>query len=140
MIQYAQNHLFCLSKGLLMHQNDKVTTIEELKDIVKQFVLDRDWRQFHSPKNLSVSLMLETAELMEKFQWLSLEESHTEMERNRQEIEHEIADVAVYLLNFCWQYNIDLSKAITTKMALNAQKYPVEKARGNADKYTHYKS
>lgn len=117
---------------------DKETTIAELRTRVLAFVHEREWEQFHSPKNLSMALAAEAGELMEHFLWSeskdSLKVAHDP--KKRPAIEAEIADVVIYALEFANICGIDLASAIETKMAANAKKYPVEKARGRADKYT----
>ena len=115
---------------------DNSTTIQELKNKIAQFTKEREWEQFHSSKNLSMSIAIEAAELMEKFQWLDDKESKKELLEHRAEIENEIADIASYILSFCNVNNIDLSQAIDNKIKLNAQKYPIEKSKGKSDKYT----
>ena len=119
---------------------DTTTTIQELKDKVNKFVKDRDWEQFHNPKSLSMSIAIEAAELMEKFQWVDNAVSNVELEKHRIEVENEIADIMAYIISLCNQNNIDLSKAIESKLKLNEQKYPIEKCKGKSDKYTEYKS
>ncbi len=119
--------------------NDKITTINEIKDKIIKYMQDRDWSQYHSPKNLSMSISIEAAELMEKFQWLTTEESKEFIKSNKQEVQEEIADIAISLINLCKLYDIDLSQAIEQKMEINAQKYPVEKCRGKREKYTSYR-
>lgn len=114
---------------------DKTTTIESLKDLVRKFVEERDWQQYHTPKNLSMNIAGEAAELMEFFTWTDNEGSKRVLEEYRQDVEHEVADIAFALINFCMRNNIDLSQAIKTKMILNEQKYPVEKCKGKATKY-----
>jgi len=118
--------------------NDAKTTCQDLKDFMKQFVHEREWEQFHIPKNLSISLALEAAEIMELFQWCDNTESWEIAKNKRTELEEELADVLSYLLAFANACNIDLSKAYARKMALNAQKYPIEKSKGRSDKYTTY--
>jgi len=117
---------------------DGTTTVAELRERVLAFVRERDWEQFHSPKNLSMALAAESGELMEHFLWTesagSLKLAHDS--KKRPAIEDEIADVVIYALEFANICGIDLAAAIETKMAANAKKYPVEKARGRADKYT----
>lgn len=115
---------------------DNTTTLETLKTKLRQFVDERDWHQFHSPKNMSMCIAIEAAELMEHFQWVTTQESFEVLEKKRQDVEHEVADVAIVLLMFCQENNIDLAKAIEKKMQLNAQKYTVEKSKGKAIKYT----
>lgn len=117
---------------------DPSTTVAELRQRVLAFVKERDWEQFHSPKNLSMALAAESGELMEHFLW-SGSQASIEVARDpkkRPAIEAELADVVIYALEFANICGIDLAAAIGTKMAANAQKYPVAKARGRADKYT----
>jgi dCTP diphosphatase len=114
---------------------DKVTTVESLKNDVEQFVQDREWQQFHSPKNLSMALASEVAEIMDLFLWCESADSYQELENRRQEVEDEIADVAILLLAFCVRHNIDLSSAIAHKHVKVACKYPVEKCKGKSVKY-----
>lgn len=116
--------------------DDAHTTLAELKKMVQEFVAERDWQQFHTPKNLSVKLAVEVAELMEKFEWLDDKESYSELDKERQEIENELADVIVVALCFANVSHIDVSKAIERKLALNKEKYPVEKSKGKRVKYT----
>ncbi len=116
--------------------NDSEVTVKELRDIIKQFVMERDWMQYHNPKNLSMSLAIESAELMEKFQFVSNEESIEIAQSHKQEIAHELCDVLGYLLNFANATDIDLSTYFVEKMELNRQKYPIEKAKGSFGKYT----
>lgn len=117
---------------------DNTTTIEQLKNIIRQFVDDRDWEQYHSPKNLSMNISGEAAELMEIFMWVDNKQSYIELENKRTDVEYEVADIAFALLNFCMRNNIDLSKAMETKIALISQKYPIEKAKGKRLKYSEY--
>ncbi|MDR3646728.1 MAG: nucleotide pyrophosphohydrolase [Candidatus Babeliales bacterium] len=118
---------------------DTTTTIQELKDKVKTFLKERDWEQFNDPKSVSISIAIEAAELLEKFQWVDNSKSKDELEKHRTEVEHEIADVFNYLLIFCSQNNIDLAKAFENKLKINEQKYSIEKCKGKSDKYTTYK-
>jgi dCTP diphosphatase len=103
---------------------------------IRAFRDARDWMQFHNPKNLASSIVIEAAELLELFQWKTPEESNALVQTKRTEIEHELADIAVYVLELADNLGIDLLQAIDRKMALNEAKYPVEKARGSAAKYT----
>jgi NTP pyrophosphatase (non-canonical NTP hydrolase) len=114
--------------------SDRDTTLLEIKSRVLEFVRLRDWERFHSPKNLSMALAAEAAELMEHFLWDTPEAS---VERAANEaVADELADIVIYAIEFANMTGIDLSRAIEVKMGKNAQKYPVEKARGNALKYT----
>lgn len=117
---------------------DSATTLAELKTRVLAFARERDWEQFHSPKNLSMALAAESGELMEHFLWLTPEQSRVaaaDAVKSRK-IAEELADVVIYALEFANVTGLDVAAAIEAKMAANAQKYPVEKARGRADKYT----
>lgn len=118
--------------------SDSATTLGELKARVLAFVQERDWEQFHSPKNLSMALAAETGELMEHFLWATPERSH-EIARDpakRAKIAEELADVVIYALEFANITGLDVAAAIESKMAANAKKYPVEKAKGRSEKYT----
>ena len=112
--------------------SDKHTTLNEIKELIDSFADERDWQQFHSPKNLSMSISIEAAELMEIFQWLSLEEAKKVMDsgEKRDDAVDEFADVIIYAFEFCIRNNIDISDAIRQKMKKNIQKYPKEKFRG----------
>lgn len=117
---------------------DKTATVAELRERVMVFAREREWEQFHSPKNLSMALAAEAGELMEHFLWTDSPGSAetARSAKKRPEIEDEIADVVIYALEFANVCGIDLAAAIEAKLAKNAAKYPVEKARGNARKYT----
>lgn len=115
---------------------DKTITMQQLKDIADKFIEERDWKQYHSPKNLSMDISIEANELMEKFVWLTTQESVEEINKNRQEISDELADIFWGILCFANVTGIDLSEAFTNKVATTAQKYPVEKAKGRREKYT----
>lgn len=110
--------------------------LQQTIERIRAFRDARDWMQFHNPKNLACSLVIEAAELLELFQWKTPEESETLIATKRDAIAQEMADVAVYLLELADNLGIDLLEAIDRKMALNEAKYPVEKARGSAAKYT----
>lgn len=118
--------------------SDRATTVAELRERVLAFVRERDWEQFHAPKNLSMALAAETGELMEHFLWMSPEQSRTVVQdaAKRHKIEEEIADVVIYALEFANMTGIDVAVAIERKLVVNAKKYPVEKAKGRSDKYT----
>ena len=117
---------------------DSATTISELKARVLAFVRERDWEQFHTPKNLSMALAAEAGELMEHFLWATPEQSQASAAEpaKRSKIADELADVVIYALEFANITGLDVAAAIEAKMAANAKKYPVEKARGRSDKYT----
>ena len=117
---------------------DSRTTVSQLKERVLAFARKRDWEQFHAPKNLSMALAAEAAELMEHFLWASPEESRKVASdpAKRARIAEELADIVIYSLEFANATGLDLSAAIAEKMEANARKYPVEKARGRSAKYT----
>ena len=112
--------------------------IETLKVRLREFADKRDWNQFHSPKNLSMALSVEVAELVEHFQWLTEEQSKSLPQNVLDEVSSELADTLLYLVRLADKLDIDLMAAAQSKMELNGQKYPVEKARGNAKKYTEF--
>jgi len=111
---------------------DASATVAELREAMRRFVGERDWEQFHSPKNLVMGLAIETAELMEHFQWIDNEASRQEGENpeKRVAIGEEMADVACYLMALANTLNLDLSDAVLDKLRKNAQKYPAEEFRG----------
>lgn len=109
-----------------------------LRARINQFAKERDWDQFHSPKNLAMAMIVEAAELVEHFQWDTLEESGQLDDEKREQVGQELADTFVYLLRIAEVTGIDLIEAANSKIDLNAKKYPVEKARGSNQKYTAY--
>jgi NTP pyrophosphatase (non-canonical NTP hydrolase) len=117
---------------------DSTATVADLKARVLAFVRERDWEQFHAPKNLSMALAAEAGELMELFLWATAEQSRALAAEpvKRARVAEELADVVIYALEFANATGIDVASAIEAKMAANARKYPVEKARGRAEKYT----
>ncbi|MDR0902027.1 MAG: nucleotide pyrophosphohydrolase [Opitutaceae bacterium] len=118
--------------------SDSTTTLAELKARVLAFAREREWEQFHAPKNLSMALAAEAGELMEHFLWSTPEASRAVASdaARRKKIEEELADVVIYALEFANMTGMDVASVIETKMSANAKKYPVEKARGRSDKYT----
>lgn len=112
--------------------------LDQILQQIRTFRDERDWMQFHNPKNLACSVSIEAAELLEHFQWTTPEESLDVATRKKTEIAHEIADVAVYLIELADNLGIDLAEAVTVKMKLNAEKYPVDKVRSSAKKYNEY--
>ena len=117
---------------------DAKTTVGELRERVLAVARERDWEQFHSPKNLSMALAAEAGELMEHFLWAESKDSGAPLAsaQKREKIEDELADIVIYALEFANIGKIDLAQAIEAKLAKNAAKYPVEKAKGNSAKYT----
>lgn len=114
-------------------------TLEELKKNLRQFAHERDWDQFHSPKNLSMALVAEVAELVEHFQWLTEEQSRNLTPEKIAEIELEIADIQIYLVRLADKLKVDVMAAVEKKLAINAEKYPPEKVRGSSKKYSEYR-
>ncbi len=112
------------------------SSLNDLKHRLRDFAEARDWDQFHSPKNLSMALSAEVAEIIEHFQWLTEEQSKNLPKDKLEEVETELADTLIYLIRLADKLDIDLLKAATSKIELNEQKYPVDKSRGNAKKYT----
>jgi len=111
---------------------DDDTTLAELKALVKEFRDQRDWEQFHTPKNLSMSIAIEAAELMEELQWLTSEESRRlrEDEEKLVRLGEELADIVIYALSFANSLDLDVSTAVRDKLAKNARKYPEDEYRG----------
>ena len=107
----------------------------KLRDALRQFAQERDWNQFHSPKNLAAALSVEAAELLEHFQWLTEDESKNLSAELRHAVSLEAADVLLYLIRLSDKLDIDLIAAAKEKMLLNAEKYPIDKARGSSKKY-----
>lgn len=124
----------CLRRAMRLRV--RMADLRQTIQRIRAFRDAREWMQFHNPKNLACSIVIEAAELLEHFQWKTAEESAALTEKKREEIAHEMADVAVYLLELADNLGIDLLQAIERKMELNEAKYPVEKARGSAVKYT----
>ena len=113
-----------------------MTELEGLRDELREFAAARDWEQFHSPKNLAMALSVEAGELLEIFQWLTPEQSRSLAPEAQAAASEEIADVLLYLIRLGDQLGVDPVAAARRKLAANAAKYPADKARGNARKYT----
>ena len=111
---------------------------EQIKLYLRNFAKERDWEQFHSPKNLVMALSVEVSELMEHFQWLTEQQSASLQSETLQQVGEEIADVLLYLIRLSDQLNINLPETIKNKMAKNEQRYPPEKVKGSSKKYTEY--
>ena len=112
--------------------SDATTTVADLRELVRLFVNERDWEKFHAPKNVSMALAIEAAELMEHFQWISTEESRSfaEDQQKLAAAGEELADVLCYCLALANTLGIDLSETLRKKMKKNEQKYPIERYRG----------
>ena len=113
-----------------------MTELETLRDDLRKFSAERDWEQFHSPKNLAMALSAEAGELLEIFQWLTEEQSRNLEPKAMAAVSEEIADVLLYLVRLGDQLGVDPVAAAQRKLAENERKYPADKARGNARKYT----
>ncbi len=113
-------------------------SLQDLRTRINTFVGERDWAQFHTPKNLAMAMIVEAAELVEQFQWDTPQQSQQLSSEKREAVAHELADTFVYLLRLAEVLEIDLIEAANKKIALNALKYPVDKARGSNEKYTKY--
>ncbi len=113
-------------------------SLDNLRATINTFVAERDWAQFHTPKNLAMAMIVEAAELVEQFQWDTPADSQQLTPEKRDAVAHELADTFVYLLRIAEVLQIDLIDAANKKIALNAIKYPVEKAKGSNAKYTEY--
>ena len=112
--------------------------LKELAAELEAFADERDWGQFHSPKNLSMALIGETAELVAHFQWLTEAQSRELDEKTLAAVRDEIADVQIYLARLADRLGVDIESAVRDKLADNARKYPAERVRGSAKKYTEY--
>ena len=110
-------------------------SLAELQSAIDTFVAERDWAQFHAPKNLAMGVAIEAAEIMEHFLWCSGEESPALDEAKRTEVANEIGDVLIYLIELGRSLDIDIIAAARAKLELNREKYPVAKAKGRATKY-----
>ena len=112
--------------------------LENIRDKIREFTKERDWDQFHSPKNLSMALIGEAGELIEHFQWLTEEQSSQLSGEKLNKVSEEIADIQIYLIRLADKLNIDIEKAVEEKIELNKLKYPPDKTRGSAEKYDAY--
>ena len=115
-----------------------VNALRALQERLAVFAAERDWEKFHSPKNLAMALSVEAAELVEEFQWLTEQQSLVLDAERRERVRLELADVFIYLLRISDRLGIDLLAAADAKIALNERKYPAERVRGDARKYTEY--
>jgi NTP pyrophosphatase (non-canonical NTP hydrolase) len=115
---------------------DETTTVADLRAAIARFVAEREWAPFHSPKNLAMSLAIEAAELMEHFQWITIDESRavSHDESDRAAVGEELADVLAYVLAMANALNLDLSATFRDKLAKSAEKYPIELSRGRHER------
>lgn len=112
-----------------------ISDLESLRRHIREFAHAREWERYHTPKNLAMAMIVEAAELVEQFQWLTPEESGALSPEKHEAVRQEIADVLIYLTRLADLLKIDLLEAASAKLDINARKYPVDKARGNANKY-----
>ena len=112
--------------------------LQQISQRLLEFARERDWEQFHAPKNLAMALAVEAAEIMEHFQWLSDQQSEELSADKRREVAFEIADVFIFTLRLSQRLNINLAEVVEEKININAGKYPADKVRGSAKKYTEY--
>ena len=113
--------------------------MENLRSAIRRFVGERDWEQFHSPKNLAMALSVEVSEVVEHFQWLTPEQSRALPPEKLREVAQEIGDVMIYLVELSDQLGVDPIEAATEKVGTNSSKYPANLVRGKAAKYTEYR-
>ena len=115
-----------------------MSELEKIRLRIRQFAADRDWDQFHSPKNLSMALAAESGELLEQFQWLTEEQSKKLSYEKLHNIEEELADIQIYLIRLADKLNINIIDAVYKKIEVNERKYPADKVKGSAKKYDEY--
>ncbi|MDZ7821880.1 MAG: nucleotide pyrophosphohydrolase [Candidatus Marinimicrobia bacterium] len=115
---------------------DKIQALKNISEKLKKFTHERDWEQFHSPKNLAMALSVEVSEIIEELQWLTEEQSSNLSKDKTEKIRQEIADVFIYLIMLADKYDIDLINAAEDKIMINEKNYPVKRSKGNAKKYT----
>ena len=113
--------------------------MNDLREAIRVFIKERNWEQFHSPKNLAMALSVEVAEIVEHFQWLTEEESKNLPPEKRAELREEIGDVMIYLIELADKLGIAPVEAAKAKVAINGQKYPADLVKGKASKYTEYR-
>ena len=122
--------------------NDKETTIEEIKIKIKYFIDERDWEQFHNPKDVAIALTIEVAEILEHMRWKTKKEleEYLNKPKNKEEIGDELADTLMFLVDLARVCDIDLAEAFERKLKKVEKNYPKDLVRGKAHKYTHYQS
>ncbi|WP_040052073.1 nucleotide pyrophosphohydrolase [Caballeronia concitans] len=118
--------------------HQKPSELLAMRDLLREFVSERDWSRFHSPKNLAAALSVEASELLEPFTWLATGNKDELDDAKLRAIRHEMADVLAYLLMLADSLDVDLHSALLEKMAINRTKYPAQKVRGDARKYSEY--
>jgi len=131
--RYPEGFLFRSKTGA-----PPMKSLTELRDALRAFAAERDWDQFHSPKNLAIALSVEASELLEHFQWLTEEQSRALSADKTKEVAEEMADVLIYLVRLGDKMGIDLLREAKEKIDMNAKKYPAEAVRGSSRKYTEW--
>ncbi|CDY79191.1 hypothetical protein BGLT_01886 [Caballeronia glathei] len=121
-----------------MERPEMRSELAELRDLVREFVSEREWQKFHTPKNVAIAISVEASELLEPFQWLATGDKPELGDARLTGIRHEMADVLAYLILLADRLDVDLYQAMLEKMALNRAKYPAEKVRGDRRKYSEY--
>ena len=129
-----------VEKDYITEYVGSIYSLESLRDRLREFAKERDWDQYHTPKNLSMALIAEAAELVEHFQWVEGDKSHLLEDKTRTSVEEELADILIYLVRISDKLGIDLYQAVERKLEINEKKYPAELVRGSAKKYTEYSS
>jgi dCTP diphosphatase len=130
------------SLSTIMHKSTagkEDLSLEDLRKTIGAFIRERDWQQFHSPKNLAMALSVEVAEVVEHFQWLTEEQSRNLPPEKLDEIREEIGDVMIYLVELVDKLGIDPVEAAKTKVEINSKKYPADLVKGKTSKYTEYR-
>lgn len=124
--------------GINSGKTDAVTTVEELKNVVRQFCEARDWDRYHNPKDLAIGIATEASELLELFRWKSLEECEKILSdhEKRTRVQEELADIFYFVLRFAQKSGIDVTAALLDKIRKNEERYPVDKSKGSNKKYT----
>jgi dCTP diphosphatase len=136
-VMHYENLDNCQVKYMSEKQHEAAgNSLDDLRDALRRFAAERDWDQFHSPKNLAMALSVEVAELMEHFQWLTEDGSKRLSDDQLGKVREELADVLIYLVRLADKLDVDLVAAARDKMALNARKYPADKVRGSSRKYS----
>ena len=125
-----------MARKATKNRNDN--SLSDLRDRLRRFALDRDWDQYHSPKNLASALIVEAAELLEHFQWMTEDASKSPTTKQLARVREEMADVLIYLIRLADKLNIDLLLAARQKVEKNASKYPADKVRGSSRKYSDF--
>lgn len=123
---------------MIVMENMNYGEISQLIERIVSFRDEREWKTFHNPKDMALSLVLEATELLEHFQWKSEKESESYIKSNKDDIGEELADVFYWVLLMCHDFNIDITSAFEEKMKKNESKYPISQARGSSRKYTEY--